>query len=379
MNGGSAAGLPQSTWRAWLPLVIGIMLAFAILEYQRTHLLVRLGELAYGRDTSHFQPDGAATQCADASDSDKCLTSWRAAGSPANTVIWFGNSQLAAINRFQPGQINAPEIVRRALAARGYYLMSYSQPNANLTEEAIIWAAIGPVYRPRLVILPICYDDIRELGVRDTVADFLIRPGVMARLRASPYWPLIKKSVNDSLKQEAPAAADRYQSLQTRSEAALTSALEAHWPLWRKRSQLRGTLGFAIHAMRNQLLGIHSTSKRPVDAAVYEGRMALLDGMIAQMRAEGSDVLLYVPPYRYDIDGPYPMDQYRAFKGDLAALAARHGAGFADIDPIVPGREWATVTDDLFGFQEPDFMHFTASGHERLGAAIEAAARRMGY
>ncbi|MES2058572.1 MAG: hypothetical protein V4564_21725 [Pseudomonadota bacterium] len=373
-----APPLPRAKPIAWLPLLIGALLALLLLEYARTHILIKLADAGFGAETAGFAQRGTITQCADATDSDKCVASWTRAGKPP-VILWFGNSQLAGINRYQPGDVNAPELVRRAMAERGHYLISYSQPNANLTEEAIVWNAVAPTYRPKLLILPVCYDDIRELGVRDTIGDFVERPGVTARLEAQAYWPIIAGPMQDSLKASSPQATEGHQSLQTRSERVLTAFLARNWPLWSAKPALRGTLGFAIHTLRNQMLDIHSTSKRTVDPNVYRDRMTLLDGMVAEARAQGADVLLYVPPYRQDIDGPYPMAQYRAFKADLQALAKRHGAGFADIDPIVPGPEWATVTDELFGFKEADFMHFTAAGHQRFAVGIDQAARRMGY
>ncbi|WP_152616515.1 SGNH/GDSL hydrolase family protein [Sphingomonas sp. ERG5] len=369
---------PKARLKAWLPLLVGALLALSFLEYARTHILIRLAYAGFGAETSGFAQRRQITQCSDAIDSDRCVATWSKAGKPP-VVLWFGNSQLSGINRYRPGDVNAPELLRRALAERGKYLVTYSQPNANLTEEAIVWNAVAPIYRPKLLILPVCYDDIRELGVRETVGDFIERPGVTARLESQRYWPLIAGPMQESLKASSPQVAKGHQSLQTRVEHEATGFLAGHWPLWRAKPSLRGTLGFAVHTLRNKVLGIHSTSKRPVDANVYRDRMELLDGMVADARAQGVDVLLYVPPYRQDIDGPYPMAQYRAFKTELEALAKRHGAGFADIDPIVPGPEWATVTDELFGFKEADFMHFTAAGHKHFAAGIDQAARRMGY
>jgi hypothetical protein len=366
-----------SRWRPWLPLLIGAVLALLALNSAHARFSLDLADAGLGAETANFLQTGIKTQCSGAGDSGDCLASWRKAGAPP-TILWFGNSQLAGINRYQPGDLNAPERVHRALAARSAYLVTYSQPNANLTEQAIVWNAVGPIYRPKLLILPVCYDDIRELGVRAAVAEFADQRRVMARLRAQPYWPPIAKAVEDGAKIAAmPTAA--HASLQGRVEAAATGFLREQWPLWRDRDRLRGVLGFALHVLRNQTLGIHSTTKRPVDAHVYADRMMLLDGLLADVRAKGTDVLLYVPPYRQDIDGPYLTNDYRAFKRDLQALAARHGAGFADLDPIVPGPEWAVVTDEVFGFQEPDFMHFTAAGHRRLAAGIDDAVRRMGY
>jgi hypothetical protein len=363
---------PASRLRAllpWLPLILGTVLALSYLEWARRNVLILLDRAAFGRDTAVYaggkRDRSDRTQCEGAHDSQRCINSWIRAGRPP-VVLWFGNSQLMGINRARPEDVNAPGLLRAALQPRGYRAITYAQPNANLSEQEIQFDALAPVYKPKVFVLPVCYDDIRELQIRDEIAAF--RPGF------DPKAPADKAE-----KPAEPGKVATSQTVQARVEDAVTRKLDEAWPLWSARQGLRGTTGFAIHALRNQLLGIHSYSKRPVDPGLYRERMALLDRLVGRARAQGIEVLLYVPPYRQDLDGPYIAADYDRFRADMKAIAARHGARFADLTPIVPGPEWATVTDDLFGFQEPDFMHFTATGHKRLVAAIDEQLRAMGH
>jgi hypothetical protein len=368
----AAPEAPRSAWHRlvpWLPLILGAVLALAYLEWARLNVLILLDHAAFGRETAVYsggtRDRDDRTQCEGASDHQRCVNSWKRAGSPP-VILWFGNSQLMGINRAKPGDVNAPGQLLAALAPRGYRVITYAQPNANLGEQDVEFDAVAPVYKPKVLVLPVCYDDIRELQIRDEIAAF--RPGAAVGAPASkPDKPA------------EPGKVATHQTVQAKVEKTITDKIDAAWPLWNARPGLRGTAGFAIHALRNQLLGIHSTSKRPVDPGVYRERMALLDKLVAKARAQGIEVLLYVPPYRQDLDGPYIAADYERFKADMKAIADRHGARFADLTPIVPGPEWATVTDDLFGFQEPDFMHFTATGHKRLAGAIDEQLRPMGY
>jgi hypothetical protein len=355
----------------WLPLVLGVVLAFTFLEWARTHVLILLDRAAFGRDTAVYSGGKRdrvdVTQCAGAGDSQRCVDSWVRAGKPP-VILWFGNSQLMGINRSKPGDVNAPGQLHDLVAPRGYRLVTYAQPNVNLTEEEITFNAVAPIYKPRLFIFPVCYDDLRELQVRDQIAGFLTGGKAPAA-----------DDDADEAKPAEPGKVATNQTVQARFEDAVTNELEANWPLWKSRIHLRGTTGFAIHTLRNKVLGIHSTSKRPVDPGLYRSRMQLLEKIVANARAQGVDVLLYVPPYRQDIDGPYVRADYERFKQDMQAIAARHGARYADLTPLVPGPEWATVTDNLFGFKEPDFMHFTVVGHTRLAQALDQQIRAMGY
>lgn len=376
-----AASSPPRNWRRLALLLLGWGLGLALLYIALARFAVETDNLAFGTETQSIlgTVDGRVAHCLGADDSAYCVAEWRKAGEP-DTILWMGNSQLPAINRMAPGDENAPQLLFRALEPRGKWLVTYSEPNANLSEQALVYEAISPIYDPKLVILPVCYDDIREQGIRDIVLDFTADATVRRRIESAKTAPFIlpymTRTDADASNPDAAAADPTPQS---RVEAAVTRFLDQHWGLWAQRPMLRGNLGGATHLLRNKILGIHSTTKRAVSPVLYAERMALLDVWLTEMRRDGRDVLLYIPPYRRDIDGPYVEADYQAFRRDLQQMAAKHGAHFADLEPVVPGAEWATVTDTIFGFKEPDFMHFTAEGHQKFAAAIEKSIRAMGY
>lgn len=362
-------------WGAYASLLAGLLLAVALLFVAKDRWLINLEEAAFGQETAGYAGAGAI-QCQGAASHPRCLSAYRAAGSPPS-ILWLGNSQLAAVNRIGPGDRNAPAILHERLSARSRYLVTYQMPNANLAEHILMIEAVMPTYRPDIVILPVCYDDIREVGVRADVAALLDQPDLRSRLAASGFGQQVLASAGAGVNAPATQGEDP-RSVRPKVEAALVGALEARSDLWAKRSAMRGMLGFAIHTLRNKLLGITSQTKRPVDPALYRARMAILDAYLADLRARGVRVLLYVPPYRQNVSGPYVERDYAAFKSEMAAMASRNGANFADLDAVVPGAEWGMVTDSLFGFSEYDFMHFTGDGHLRLAAAVDQHLRVMG-
>jgi len=149
--------------------------------------------------------------------------------------------------------------------------------------------------------------------------------------------------------------------------------------LWRDRSILSGNVGFVIHQLRNKLFGIHSYTKRPVDPQVYAEKIEVLASLLKSAKVQHVRMLLYIPPYRHDMPGPYDDAQYAKFKTDVKTLAVKYGADFADLDNTVPGPLWATVVDTVLGFEEPDFMHFTDEGHRRLADAMKACLAELGF
>jgi hypothetical protein len=362
-----------NSWQELLPLFLGAVLAIMFLDFS-LRKIVDLNNAALGGDTTAVlaEVDGLRVACFDASDTDACENAYkRAGGGPA--VLWFGNSQNFAINRYKTGDELAVARVHRWLKGRGTWLISYTQPNANFDEEAVLFEALIHRYDTRLVIFPLFMDKLREQGIRDTVAAFMNDPKTAERVQGSPEWPdlaplLVKESVPD-----------KDPTFQQKVEARVNNLLDRYWPLWRDRSKLRGNVGFVLHQLRNKLFGIHSYTKRPVDSQVYAEKLDVLSKMLQSARDQHVRMLLYIPPYRHDISGPYEDAQYAKFKSDVKALAAKYDADFVDLDNTVPGPLWATVIDTVLGFEEPDFMHFTAEGHRLLAKAIEDRLVDLGF
>lgn len=370
-------GLQRSSYLSWLPLLVGCLLSILLLELVRTRLVIKLEEAALGVQTSFaYEGDSSVWPlCADARDSVKCVESYKRAGQPPS-ILWLGNSQLAAVNRPKSGDRPSPVALHETLRATGHYVVTYAQPNANLMEHGLIFSALAPVYRPRLLILPVFLDDFREQGVRANVAEFMNDPAARAAVTASPI------SAHLPVNLASPAAVEgggHEATLQRRVEAYLEGKLSEWWPLWKSRVNIRGLLAYTLHQGRNKLFGINAQTKRSVSPQLYAEKMQVLDAILRHARANDIKVLLYVPPYRRDIPGPYVEAQYEGFKRDLKALAAKHQSYFADLDNVVPGPEWATVVDAVYGFEDYDFMHFTADGHRRHAEALANVIRQIGF
>jgi hypothetical protein len=358
-----------------LSLLLGAVLAITFLNFA-LRKIVDLNNAALGGQTTAVlaEVDGQRMACFDASDTDVCENAYKRAGDgPA--VLWFGNSQNFAINRYKPGDELAVVRVHKWLKNRGTWLVSYAQPNANFDEQAVLFESLIHRYNTRLVILPLFMDKLREQGIRDTVAAFMNDPKTAEQVRRSPEWP----DVAPLLIKETEPEPERNLTIQAKVEDQVNSLLDQYWPLWRGRSMLRGNVGFVLHQLRNKFFGIHSYTKRPVDPQVYAEKLDVLSKMLQSARDQHVRMLLYIPPYRHDISGPYEDVQYARFKADVRALAVKYDANFVDLDNTVPGPLWATVVDTVLGFEEPDFMHFTAEGHSLLAKAIEDRLVDLGF
>jgi hypothetical protein len=354
----------------WLPIVVSMLVAVGLLHVGRLKM-IKLGEAALGGQTAEVlgEDSGLRFTCFDATDTEICEKAYERAGRPP-AILWLGNSQNFAINRYQPGDQLAVSIVHRWLQDKESWLVSYTQPNANFYEQAIVFEAVARRYNTRLLILPVFMDKLREQGVRDSVAAFMNQPSTADLVRRSPEWPGLAPVLNQRGQTEGQLPTDR--TIQARVEEQFEALLSRYVPIWRDREILRGNLEMAMNTLRNKALGIHSYTKRPVDPGVYAEKMQMLQNILESAKHLNIRVLLYIPPYRQDISGPYDNAQYSQFKRDVSSLAVQYEADYVDLTDLVPGPLWATVVDHLFGFEEPDFMHFTAEGHRRLAGAIQS-------
>jgi len=361
----------------WLALVLAMVVAFTVLHFSRLKM-IELGEAALGEQTAKVlgEEDGLRFTCFDATDSKVCENAYARVGRPP-TIVWLGNSQNFAINRYQHGDELAVMIVHRWLKKRGAWLVSYTQPNANFFEQAVVFEAVARRYDTRLMILPVFMDKLREQGIREELAGFMQEPKTAQAIRTSPEWPELAPFLLQ--KNDTKAQVEQGPTIQARIEENFDAILSKYIPVWRDRSILRGNLAIALNILRNQLLGIHSYTKRPVDRGVYAEKLQTLAGILESAKKQDIQILLYIPPYRQDISGPYDDAQYSLFKRDIRNLAAEYQAHYADFTDLVPGPEWATVVDHMFGFEEPDFMHFTAEGHRRLAREIQAQLSDLGF
>ena len=88
-------------------------------------------------------------------------------------AIWLGNPQLHTINQPTPGDALAPQHASEAL---GYRVYGLSLNNANLQEQLVVLHWSLARRDSDWLILAVCYDDLREDGLRDELVDLVTPP-----------------------------------------------------------------------------------------------------------------------------------------------------------------------------------------------------------
>jgi hypothetical protein len=277
------------------------------------------------------------------------------------TLLWLGNSQLTAVNNRQPDQFPAPLLLHRELVQRGTDLVAIAPPNGNLQEHLVLFHAVVTRRKINTLLLPVCFDDLREDGVRPDIALAQKDDAVREALAASPAGQRI-------MNEAAPAEPmpDQPRPTSEVTEEFLNRWLASVLPQWAARGRARSLIAVRIYQMRNTLFGIKPQTVRPILASRYERNMAALEALLESADRKGIQVLVYLPPLRTDVSFPYDPAQYAKFKEELRRVTGRRGR-FTDYDGLVPGAEWETKAGTTLGVQEElDFMHFAYPGHVRF-------------
>lgn len=355
-----------------LALILAIVGLYALFGASATNF----NELALGEATQSVfaRHQGQLVHCGTFADAQDCLGPAEQRHLP-KAVIWLGNSQLHAINQLQPEQTTAAGLLVRRYRPQGVEVLAFSQPNASLTEHLVMFEGLRHRMRPDVLVLPLVFDDTREGGIRQDVAKGLADPAVKARIARSPAGRQIVKLAGTQAAEQTEAGDG---SLQAKSETALTAVLDECCGWETLRLQARGHVFNAIYRSRNAVFGIKPSTQRRKLPAVYKLNLAAYEQILISAKAEGIQVLAYIVPLRADAPRPYDPAEYRQFKAETAASAARWGARYLDLETTVPDKYWGTKgSTSADGGPELDFMHFQAPGHQLLEARIAAALREL--
>lgn len=350
-----------------LPLVLGLTILFF---YQRK--TVKAEEIGIGSDNSVYTPrlNHYPIHITYFGFADSLINGWEKRGSK-EVVLWLGNSQLHTINQYTSGQQNCVQYLYDSLQKIDKTVLGISYPNANLQE--FLFTIIYITQRcPKVkeVLLPVFYDDMREDQIRDDIAN----PNAVKWITQSKDSAYIADiSSITHLKNNAPEALEANKDMkaldataQEKSEKYLDSLARSNWKTWRNRPNLRAALFNDLHKFRNYILGIKANTKRKMIPGVFkENYHALLD-ILNYCNKNNIQLLLYIPPLRNDVEPPYDMNAYNAFKKDVEKDAGTKHARFVNLENLVPAKYWGQKGSTSGSGVEIDFMHFQSTGHKLL-------------
>jgi hypothetical protein len=283
------------------------------------------------------------------------------------TILWLGNSQLHFINQFQWGEHVAPFWLRKSIDCPDAFIpLGVSLPNASLQEHYVLAEYFWRRFPIRTVILQLCFDDLREDGLREEFAELLTpqdreilqrnEVGSDILARADANW----KGRNRS---EENSGLEGF--VQKNIEDEFNARLGDLFSLWKDRANLRNLLLTDLYYTRNALLGIKPTSVRKMIPPRYHRNMQAYAAILQEAERHRIRVVAYIAPIRQDHSLPYDRSQYEAWKQQIAAMTTARGAISLNLERIIPNELWGS-----YHGEDVDFMHFRGKGHELLAQAL---------
>ncbi|HEX6641397.1 MAG TPA: hypothetical protein VF215_09810 [Thermoanaerobaculia bacterium] len=283
-------------------------------------------------------------------------------------AILSGMSQMYTINDYHPGDQTISEWMDDALAPRGVRVFGLAAPNLS-HEEALFLpmaTAMKPETHPDAFIFAVAFEKLREVDLRRQYLTVLrAHPELAAEWRktAERYrtkYPLASAKMLATLAQQQQD--DTIDD--TSFEARLRQRVSRVAPLIGERRQLNAEMRIHLFGLRNALLGIKNTTKRPIIRDRYDTNREFLGMLVDLGRERGTDVMLYVVPFNPHAENPYIPEEYSAFKTWLTEFARETNTPLANLENAVPSSDWGLF---LGG---PDFKHFRGAGHKRTADAL---------
>lgn len=336
-------------------------------------------ELALGKDNKKLirLENGKNIHCHDLEDLETCFNSYIKNHEDTPVILWLGNSQLHAINQPNPNDEISSLLLHRKLIEYREYLLTFSQPNANLQEHYILLAHFINKFPIKTLILPIVFDDMREDSIRYGVEIALdysktIKTANITSTGRNLKSILSKKNlINNQIEIEEKSPQDDWENY-------LNNKLNNIWWLWSQRKHLRSKLFNSMYKLRNSIFGIDASTTRKMIKGPYKKNLKAYEDILHLAKINELDILVYIPPIRNDVKIPYDINEYESFKKEIKNIADKNNVNFISFENIVNPEFWGyNNSTNLTEKLQFDFMHFKGEGHRLLANALFSEIRKM--
>ena len=227
-----------------IALITGCILALIVLAHLFMGRHTNFEEAAaMGAETTAVmsQVAGYPINCHDNRDAANCIAGVKARHAK-RSIVWFGNSQLDTVNQWKPGEPSATPILFHLLKPNHFDLVTFNQPNASLEEHYVLFEYLRRKLPIHTLILPVCFDDTREEGLRSDIRTLMNDQETVHALAQTAIGRQLLSAPSEVLAGSDQDTAGITNTLQERAEKRLNAWLAGHSALWQARPQMRGTL-----------------------------------------------------------------------------------------------------------------------------------------
>jgi hypothetical protein len=230
------------------------------------------------------------------------------------------------------------------------------------------------------LLAAVVLEEFRGLGVRSEILATLEsgsnRAVLQSLLDSQTDLAAARKAVESLIKSAVePATVSKVSrnSVADTVERRLQAVAE-RVPLFAKRQNLQFALDLTYNAWRDRLLGLTSSTARPVPPAAYQASLELLEMSLRYARSKNIRVVFYLAPMRLGVQpNPNVASDVTRFRADVPELCRRYGVLCLDYVDLIPEGLWTNYPDVGGGTaNQRDFAHFTGAAHKVLAEKLVA-------
>ena len=301
--------------------------------------------------------------------------------------LWFGASQLHAINNYKKGEKLAFCVANSINTNDKISHFQFSSGNANFHDVlSMFMACLKEGIKPNLLIIPLVYDDLREYPIQDRLLIGLNKNDISkyceySRGHFEKQMNLVKIqnrniTIQKNVIENTP---------QVKLEENIVEAIGNVFPDFQKRSNLYNYYHSMLYTNSVKFFGsIYGVITQPskdairypiVEDTIKSWNLLALNDIIRLAKNNNVKVLFYRQPIRptkgvfyHELKGynNFYLDLVNNFKRD------QNNIFFVDLQKIVPQKHWGKTN-----LNQPDVFHFTAFGHKILGDTIAELAKKI--
>ena len=357
-------------YSVFIGIFLGFLIFYLVTNNQKSK--INFEDLALGPNNEKVisKLEGNNIHCHDLRDLSHCKDDYKNINEDIPVIMWLGNSQLHAINQYKKGDRTASYKLHGKLKELNKYVLTFSQPNANLQEHYLLFAHLINKFPIEVLILPVLFDDTREDLVRETIALAINDTSTKKKIK---YSTTGKNLISQYYKNKDAVSGvhENNKTPQDKLENYIDKKFSIFWPSWRERENLKSQIFNKLYKLRNFVFRISASSTRKIIKGPYiKNQDAYLD-ILKLANKYKIEVLVYIPPLRNDVKIPYDKDEYENFKKRVKIIADNHNVNFISLEDIVPAELWGfNYSTNLKKNNEIDFMHFQYGGHQLLADAV---------
>jgi len=215
-------------------------------------------------------------------------------------------------------------------------------------------------------IYGVCFDKFRNIDLRPEYKAFLKDRRALLTLwkdTAKEYASSYPNAGNKMTKSLSEVEEGHGREPETMEDHL--RGMASRWlPVVSARNDLNAGVQGQLFLLRNWLLDIKPTSKRPIIEGRYRMNREFLGMMADIARRGGVKLVLYIIPLNPQAENPYIPAQYAGFKEWIEKFCQEKDIPFANLENVVSSEMWGEFMGG------PDFKHFRGEGHRLTATAL---------